>query len=481
MPSNEDDKDHSQTNRTRSACMSIASLPLEVIEKIIEYVRFISLIENLDTHGFQAQRKSSLALVPMDKHRQRYIMSLDYRTPLLDSLQSLGAVSRSFHQLCRPLLWKTPKQNLVFPTRLPIPIALWTKNILPREGVWVRSFTCSLKSLTSYEEDPLRQSGRYDNTVARKIGGCRKHTKSCNCLIRELLSLQTVAGLLAQCPNLIVLDLTFPMADSSHDQSPTHDAVALVAFLTRLIPVISRLTNLRHLWLRNLNFSALTNEISTQLFRSLPLLESFSASTLTWNPEHTSKTLDTGLPLSQLKHLSRLYLCRVAFVNRSWFRDPWPRFITDLHLEDCPNINPTIAHDLIPLIAPNLRRLHLQLSSSVGVSPDWCRAHQFDLPALTELNLELYDHNLLPCFQACKNLDRVQCNAIAPSHWKTVRDHLCDSTWPKITHLILYGCSIYESEIHTPENQDAVGHRDQIREFCDHARILIDLRCPILE
>lgn len=449
----------------------LLSLPLEVIDVIIGYVHLNSLAENADHHGhgLWGRRKSQLALVPTDKACQRYIMQLDHIIPILNSLQSLGAVNKHFHELCRPLLWKV----IEFPTRLPIPISMWIKTILPRHGLLVRSLSVRMSAFfLKSSQDPFRHSSRYDNTVSRKTERCLKHVDRCNCFVREMLSPKAVAGILLQCPNLSTFSITFPSSDHCFDRSMEDGHIRGVQkFLTHLFPITPTFIRLRHLALHHINGAVLTDEVMSRIFQSLPLLESFTESDQTvlnveddWRPSHS------GLPLSQLTHLSRLRLDRVASVDFAWTRHLWPQLITDLHLERCPNMTPSIAHSLVQHIAPHLTRLRLNLSGDLNYTElrtHWVRDHPFNLPELLELYLEPYGHDFLPGFKSCKKLRSIRCDHVLRADWESVQYHICTSTWPKLKSVSFIGELVFESELDHHEAERMESYERLLLEYCE--------------
>ncbi|EGG07501.1 uncharacterized protein MELLADRAFT_77573 [Melampsora larici-populina 98AG31] len=462
-------------DKSKQTISRLICLPLEILEQIVKHVHHISVIENKGIHGLWSQRKSQLAFVPIDKRSQRYIMQLDNRVPILNSLQSLSVVNRCLHDLCCRLLWET----LRFPTRLPIPITLWINELLPKHGFRIRSLslTLSTRFLKTPHNDPFRHNIHYDNTALRKEGVCRKHLESCNCFVREMLSPKSVMGLLDQCHgNLSDLDIIFSAELENRLENLNSRMHGLQLFFARLTPVMSRLSGLRHLGLRNIHFASFNDEVLSQMFSGLSLLESFSASDLpTWFVDHNKHPNHTGEPLSRLKNLLRLQFHQVSAVDESYCHHSWPKVITELHLEGCSNVNPTVGHQLIHRIAPNLTRLRLDFCNSVedfDFGSNWQEKLQFQLPHLTDLNIQPYEHDYLTCFQECQNLQRLKCDLVAKGQWKYISHLVCVSTWPKLDKIDLYGLDIYESDDQLLDDDGIDYHQDLIREFCDQAGIV---------
>ncbi|KAH9809411.1 hypothetical protein DFH28DRAFT_989871 [Melampsora americana] len=450
-------------------------LPLEILEQIVKHVHRMSVIENEDVHGLWTQRKSQLGFVPIDQRSQRYIMQLDNRVPILNSLQILSAVNRSLHDICCRLLWRT----LRFPTRLPIPITLWINEIFPKHGFRIRSLslTLSTRFLKKLHNDPFRQPNHYDNTALRKEGICRKHVKSCNCFAREMLSPKSMIGLLAQChENLSDLDIVFSAELEERGNHLNTRLHGLQLFFARLTSVMSRLTGLRHLGLKNIHFASFDDEVLCQMFSGLPLLESFSASDLpTWFIDHNKNPHHTGEPLSRLKNLSRLQLYQVSAVDESYCHHSWPQVMTELHLESCCNVSPAVGHRLIHRIAPNLTRLRLNFGNSIedfDFEPNWQKILHFELPHLRNLSIQPYEQDYLTCFQDCKDLQQIECDLIVKGQWRSISDLLRLSTWPELKKIDLYGLDPYESEDVSLDDEEKDYYQNLIREFCDQVGIV---------
>lgn len=103
----------SQTVPWGSQSPTLSALPTEVIDCMIVLVKKIAEEEsrNIQIHRFECLKQASYYI--MQNHNVRRLeRQEDFYTiqhddgPILNSLQALGAVSKRFHALCRPWLWK---------------------------------------------------------------------------------------------------------------------------------------------------------------------------------------------------------------------------------------------------------------------------------------------------------------------------------------------------------------------------------------
>lgn len=101
-------------------------------------------------------------------------------------------------------------------------------------------------------------------------------------------------------------------------------------------------------------------------------------------------------------------------------------------------------HKLIHHIAPNVIKLKYYVSYNDHqldpiIKPQWKTLHQFNLPALTELDLLGYEipQTMIYGFLSCKNLKRLTYQCHRSSDWAMLSELITSKTWPKLEYLRL--------------------------------------------
>ncbi|EGG01487.1 uncharacterized protein MELLADRAFT_67049 [Melampsora larici-populina 98AG31] len=267
--------------RHKSRPRGLMDLPIEVFEKILETLDYTA---KLEAEGIYDQKVhvANRRVMICRGHREPYITYLNHHSPVLNSIQSFSLTCREFYKLCQPWLWRVSHlqinsllkacflittiphlhfQKLQFPTSLPAPIDLWTKDILLRQGSHVQSISLILSP--SYSETPYAVI----NTFSESLSVDLEYLHS-----SKSISPENVKDLINCCPNLSALKIVFPLNQFFEAKDTT------VAFISEISPVFSSLKALRDLTFEDRNENLVTNEFPSQLISCLPLLES-----LTWH------------------------------------------------------------------------------------------------------------------------------------------------------------------------------------------------------
>ncbi|EGG11805.1 uncharacterized protein MELLADRAFT_102154 [Melampsora larici-populina 98AG31] len=111
----------------KSRPMGLLDLPIEVFHKVLEQLNCMAGLE--DGQNYMKKHLAKVIITgPGD--RKPYTTYLHQNSPILNSIQAFSLTSREIYNRCEPWLWR----KLSFPTALPAPIDLWTKDILLRRG-----------------------------------------------------------------------------------------------------------------------------------------------------------------------------------------------------------------------------------------------------------------------------------------------------------------------------------------------------------
>ncbi|KAG0143986.1 hypothetical protein CROQUDRAFT_47978 [Cronartium quercuum f. sp. fusiforme G11] len=461
-------------NRSFNSRLKLWDLPAEIIDRIIQYLYFISLQE---AKTIKEQRVNRLLRATGGGDRLYHHLCLHREVPILNSLQTFAVVNKEFYERCRPWLWK----RISFPTAMPAPIVIWM-DLLPKHGALVRSLSAELSDTSTKPfGEPLRNSFCYDNTdVQVKIGHVQS-TGSNFRYIRQGLSPQSVVYLLTQCPNLHTFELTF---DAPVQAKPYSDY--LHACLLQMVPLISHLTQLRALTLINTQKPICLDKFLLDILAQLPLLDSFTCARLTMSNEGAQSL---GRYLSQMNYLTKLSLYHVSAVNESWCLYNWPMRLDSLELHATSELVPSVAHRIIQHIAPNLSSLDLDfcdwfasesssdLNDEEEYDPDWTEQHRFSLPALTELFFEAWPLDLLPNFQECKNLRQLLYSYTALEDCCSLQKLVCSATWPQLQLIDLY--NNLDWTVHQPDGPEIERHLDLLRKYCTSKNIVFNIHPPV--
>lgn len=87
-----------QQHRRFHSRLSLWDLPVEIIDRIIEFLHLISLRE---ANAIKQQKFNRLLRAVEDGD-----MDLPPELPILNSLQTFAVVNKAFYERCRPWLWK---------------------------------------------------------------------------------------------------------------------------------------------------------------------------------------------------------------------------------------------------------------------------------------------------------------------------------------------------------------------------------------
>ncbi|EGG05798.1 uncharacterized protein MELLADRAFT_107264 [Melampsora larici-populina 98AG31] len=139
--------------------IGLMDLPIEVFDNILKVLDCIAQLEDSEIYK---ERKEGEVVISGPGTRAPYATYLYPHLPILNSKQTFSVTSRKMYQLCRPWLWR----KLQFPTSLPAPIDLWTKDILLKQGSYVKSLSLFLSENCS-ESPGSPYSMKFMNEISR--------------------------------------------------------------------------------------------------------------------------------------------------------------------------------------------------------------------------------------------------------------------------------------------------------------------------
>lgn len=444
----------------KSRPLGLMDLPIEVFEKILKK---LDCFARLEANSIQSEKRKRRVQVSRQDETASFAYSdhrslispytyLKHRPPILNSIQTFALTSREIYQLCRPWLWR----RLQFPTSLPASIDLWTKDILIRQGSYVRSLTLTLSSNCSKSHGQWDYPPFYDNLT----------TGLQNASQIEFISPKNIRALMNRCPNLSTLDIKFDYYDDINDSGGTED------FLIGLIPLLSSLKHLRHFALEDKNEEQMyMHKFSSKLISSLPLIES-----LVWNgstPHGDSRKLGEdsfGSKLSKLKFLSRLHLVRFDDIGQDWCLYDWPKTLTDLSVSNYIFSSPSLAHQIIHHIAPNLTKLKIEFEGDDA----W---ENFSLPLLTDLELSTDITNSLDSFRNCISIRSLHWSYFTPEHCRSLNRILIQSPWPHLSTLVVVP-NFYVRYDPDGEHQEFEEQLVSLEKYCKQANLKFFIRRP---
>lgn len=337
---------------------------------------------------------------------------------------------------------------------------LWTKDILLRQGSYVKSLTLELsKNCSKSHGEFAYYPPLYDNltTAWEQWEGASQ---------LEPISPKNIRALIKQCPNLSTLDIRFKYYDDMNDFDGTED------FLIALIPLLSGLKHLRHFTLEDRNEEHMyMYRFPSKLISGLPLLESLALSGSYGDSPKLGED-SFGFKLSKLKFLSRLDL--VGFyddIYKDWCLYDWPRTITDISISCSSTLTPSLSHQIIHHIAPHLTKLKLE-------SYDHDTWEKFSLPLLNDLELSSENTNALDSFQDCFSIKSLHWSYGKLEHCRPLNSILSQSPWPQITKLVIvpdFYVRVYDPD---GEHREIEEHIVSLENYCKRANIKLFIRRP---
>lgn len=441
--------------RHKAPRAGLMDLPLEIFNNILDILDRMAELENREIVPRKRQR---MVVISESGNKQPYKTYLHRNSPILNSIQTFAVTSREIYQLCRPWLW----QKLEFPTRLPAPIDLWTEDILLKQGSLVRSLDLDLSTNCSRSDGRMDLDPFYDNLATVM-----------NSAIQERVSPNTAKKLITQCPNLSKLNISYTLPGDAEN------AVGVSAFLLDLLPLITSLKHLRQLRFTNFMGEGSAVKLPSELIIGLPLLESLKFTGLAVSTDQGTLDEDSfGYNLSQLRYLSTLELCDIDGTSKNWCLYNWPKAITHLAIENCGDVSPSSAHEIVHHIAPNVKDLTLgfdQGDGSWAIDPTWNSGLSFSLPSLTNLTLCTRNPHLLGSFQGCKSLKNLGWFYIRLEHCKALSRILFKSTWPQLKELVVYDGFVDEEDRDT-RDQAIEDELVSMERYCERANIKANIR-----
>ncbi|KAH9821937.1 hypothetical protein DFH28DRAFT_1019812 [Melampsora americana] len=453
--------------------VTLLDLPRNVILRIIEHVASYAEREHcrltvnraMNPLGFMAKEISAICMRtpnetlsndPEPSMISYYLCYLQLqRDPLLDSAASLSSVSKYLYELCAPILWK----KLMFPTRFPISMTLWTQDILPKHGYLVRHISFTLGE--TFGSRNSSYPSEYENTLIYKADDRQQiiTRRDVNCYGRFLgLSPSTLARVFELCPYINSIKLRCPTVSAMGGSSQRGFIHEISLQLNRIIPRCSQLTKLSILFQDGMQ---LPITLISSLLDQLPALSSFSCigsfvgsdRRMLSEDERTQSGFALGNSISKLEHLTQLHLYDTDFEFQTWTQVVWPATITELTLMRCVGFYGFKIHDFLQHIAPRLITLTLQFGGERCCSSVFCPKETVcAVPELTQLTLyadERYPQ-LIKTFQECRALKQIIYRNLDQSDW----DHLpyLISYWPKLEELELTSSDSFIESLRHHEN-----------------------------
>lgn len=407
--------------------VGLVDLPIEVFQKILEQLDCIATLERVKTY-----RKKHLAkvLITGPGDRKPYTTYLHRNLPVLNSIQNFSLTSREIYTRCEPWLWK----GLSFPTDLPAPIDLWTKDILLKRGSHVRSLKLCLSENCSKPPGDSVYDPFYDNLIINSDLGCK------------WISPNNAKDLIHLCPNLSHLRFYYCQEEKDEEKDETE------GFLLDLIPLLSNL-KLRHLAIES--STAIFTELRSKVVDSLPLLESLTVRR--YSSSGTQEIIGDasfGYNLSKLEYLSRLNIGFNEDINEKWCLYDWPGTLTDLTLVNHGDLLPSSAIKIIQHISPYLTKLTLSFGDMGEIDPGWSPQSCLSLPSLTYLDLCSGNAHLLASFQKCKSLCYLEWTYWTLEFCSSLNSLLFEGNWPHLKKLRLRGCPGPDLDDHHEEVEE---------------------------
>lgn len=404
--------------RNVSRPLGLMDLPFEVCEKIIITLDCIARLEAKEICNKKHERKVTITGLGDQTPYKTYI-PLD--SPILNSIQNFSITSRKIYQCCQPWLWR----NLRFPTSLPAPMALWTEDILLRQGSHVKSLWINFSPMGGGGPDEHGDNDPFHDNLELDFES----------EYIESLSSKNIKLLINRCPNLSTLTIEYDY--KRYDEGRTE------AFFLELVSLLSSLKQFRHLHVLGDPIKFM-NKFPSQAVASLPLLESLTCGGVTVSRHRKELGEESfGSSLSKLRYLSQLHLYRFEDIDESWCLHDWPRTITDLTFRQCDTLSLNTAYQIIRHIAPHLTRLELDYkkdNSPWGSDHSWNPRLSLILPSLIDLKLSSQNPNLLLNFRDCKSLRSLQWTYRTMEHLQSLNEILSQAPWPQLKKLDVAPC-----------------------------------------
>ncbi|EGG04164.1 uncharacterized protein MELLADRAFT_108721 [Melampsora larici-populina 98AG31] len=430
--------------------LGLLDLPLEIFHKILERLEIMAMIEASE---IKHRKHQSTVVISNSGNKQPYMTYLHRNSPILNTIQTFAITCREVYQICRPWLWR----RLKFPTRLPAPIDLWTKDILLKQGSLVQSLELELSKNCGKPVGFAERDSFYDNLTIQSQFGV------------QCISPENVKKLIHLCFNLSTLNFWYEL-----DGEPGA-GVEVFNFLLDLSPLITGLKQLRHL---SLSYRASEENVlafPSKLILGLPLLESLRCFDLDVSADQGSLgDGPPGLILSKLQHLSTLFLFSIEGINENWCLYDWPKKITHLRICRCNALSSTTVHQIIQHIAPHLKTLLLcfkEDDNSLETDSAWNAEIRFSLPHLIDLTLCAQNPHLLDSFRNCKSLRTLYWNYMTVEHCRTLNGILFRANWPELKNLTVLPNHYSQEDAQSPQYQAIEGELVWLENYCEEADI----------
>ncbi|EGG08222.1 uncharacterized protein MELLADRAFT_77413 [Melampsora larici-populina 98AG31] len=479
---------------------TLLDLPQNVITRIIEHVASYAEREHcrltvnraMNSLGSLAKEiptipmRTSNETLSIDSASSTISYYLCYlqrdRDPMLDSAESFGSVNTYFYQLSAPILWK----KLLFPTRFPISISLWTDDILPKHGHLVRDISFTLGE--SFGSPNSSYPPEYENTLIYKANNRQQiiEQRDVHCYGTFLgLSPGTILKIFELCPNINSIKLRCPTISAMGDISQSDFIHEMSRRLNRFIPKCSRLTKLSILLQDGM---PLPITLISSLLDQLPMLSSFSCLGCPVD-NNSRRMLDDGRAqdgfalgqsISQLDHLTHLHLYATDFEFKTWTRFTWPSKITELTLMRCVGFYGFKFHKLLQHIAPQLVTLTLQFGGDLHRSSDFSpNEPRCTLPALTKLTLYAEGRYplLISAFEKCNALQEINYFDLSSLDWLHLPELISRPAWPELQELELTTSDHFIKSLRHHENR----LKDQVKKACLALNISLVIKDPPLK
>lgn len=453
--------------------LGLMDLPIEVFEMILET---LDAIAKLEAEPIFEQRAKGMVVISGPGDRKPYKTYLHRNSPILNSIQNFALTSREVYQRCQPRLWR----RLMFPTRLPAPIDLWTNDILRQQGTHVQCLQVSLsKNCREPQGEFAEHDPFYDNLSPDLADDEAEDLEDAVDVVDvKELSPDNVRDLIYCCPNLSVVDI-----HSGHD-AENQDSSDLSAFLSGLGPLLSNLKRLRHVTLSGSYGMKVANQFAQNVVANLPLLESLALNGFASNIGRAIGDGSLGYNISKLKYLSQLRLLGIDEIDENWCLYNWPRTITYLSIFYCKNSFPSSALRIIQHIAPYITKLSLsfpyqQHNDSGERDSCWNPQYRLSLPFLTDLNLSVHNAHLIASFQDCESLVYLEWTYRTSNHCRNFNKMLLQATWPRLNKLTVHVHWLTMMRAVDPQVQEINDQLVILEQHCRQSNLNATIRGPL--